>query len=173
MRGSDLAGRGADSGDNQPEAVLDAAAQAMFRLGRTFGRQPMRDRLMASTGRSVELSRILVVQAVEAAAEQPDGEVTVGVVAEQLGIDPSTASRLVTETIRDGYLSRGSSPTDARRVRLELTDAGRDLSAGSRRYQRAVFDQVTRDWSKQERLEFARLFIRFVESTAAMHAGSA
>ncbi|MGH2599950.1 MAG: MarR family winged helix-turn-helix transcriptional regulator [Dehalococcoidia bacterium] len=151
--------------------MLDAAAQAMFRLGRAFARQPLRDRLTARTGRGVDLSRILVVQAVETAAAQPDGEVTVGAIAEQLGIDPSTASRLVTETIRDGYLSRGSSPTDARRVRLELTDAGRDLSASSRRYQRAVFDRVTRDWSEQERLDFARLVIKFVDSTSEVQTG--
>src|SRR5687767_14098918 len=120
---------------------LDAAARALFGLGRTFARQSVRDQLREPSGRAVELSRVLIVQAVDegvtAPAEGdstpdeggsgPGGEVTVGTVAERLGIDPSTASRLVADATRDGYLARSASARDGRRACLTLTEAGREL----------------------------------------------
>jgi DNA-binding MarR family transcriptional regulator len=147
-------------------AVLDEAGQALFRLGRLFARPPQHQAPKGRAGQPVELSRILVVQAIAAGPDGPGQELTVGTVAARLDIDPSTASRLVAETIRDGYLARTASPADARRVRLELTAAGRALAADARRYQRAVFDHVTRDWSDEERRDFARLFIKFAAAVA-------
>lgn len=154
-----------DTGDD-PSSVFDDAGQALFRLGRAFGRQPAHRTLAEQTGQAVELSRILVVQAVEAGTEASDQEVTVGAVAARLGVDPSTASRLVAEAIQAGYLARATSPADARRARLGLTAAGRALAEGARRYQRAVFEQVTRDWPERERAEFARLFVKFAAAVA-------
>lgn len=150
--------------------VLTEAGQALFRLGRIFGKQPMSQILTERGGRSGELSRVLVVQAIEAGPDVPGRETTVGLVAERLGVDPSTASRLVAETIQAGYLSRVTSRADARRVQLALTDAGRALSEDARRYQRAVFEHVTREWSDWERHEFARLLSRFVDAVADMRA---
>ena len=160
-----------DARTDDDGAALDAAGQALFRLGRLFGRQPIADLLAARNGRPVELSRILVVQAVADASTPANGdagqdEVTVGVVAEQLGIDPSTASRLVAETVREGYLTRSASSIDARRACLTLTEAGRALDASSRRFQRSVFEQATADWPDHDRLVFARLFVRFAQTIA-------
>ncbi len=84
------------------ESALDQAGQALFRLGRIFSRYPMKDQLQRQTGQGIELSRILVAEAVAIGSTEAKQEVTVGVVAERLRIDPSTASRLVAETIRAG-----------------------------------------------------------------------
>lgn len=145
----------------------------LFRLGRAFSKQPLRQALAGQIGHAVELSRVLVVQAVEEGPRGPGREVTVGAVAEWLGVDPSTASRLVAEAIQDGYLARTASPADGRRARLALTTAGRALAGDARRYQRAVFEQVTRDWSARERDEFARLFIKFAAAVVEARAESA
>jgi DNA-binding MarR family transcriptional regulator len=160
-----------DAGTDDDSAALDAAGQALIRRGRLFGRQPIVDLLAARNGRPVELSRVLVVQVVADASSPANGdasqdEVTVGVVAARLGIDPSTASRLVAETVREGYLTRSASSIDARRTCLTLTEAGRALDASSRRFQRAVFELATDDWSAQDRLAFARLFVRFARAIA-------
>lgn len=152
-------------------AALDDAGRALFRLGRMFDRQRVRRVLAQSTGGSVELSRILAVQAVEAGLEEPEAEVTVGAVAERLEVDQSTASRLVADTIRDGYLSRATSEADGRRSRLELTEAGRRLAEDSRRYQRSVFEDLTRGWPAGEREEFARLLAKFADSVAKASLG--
>ncbi len=151
-------------------SILDEAGQALFRLGRMFSRQPMRQRVTEHSRRALELSRILVVQAVEAETAESGEEITIGIVAQRLDIDPSTASRLVSETIRAGYLSGAPSSTDARRTRLILTDDGRTLAVAARRYQRATFEHITREWPEGERQEFARLFIKFADSLAASRA---
>lgn len=104
------------------------------------------------------------MEAVATGSVGPDQEVTVGVVAERLGIDPSAASHLVAETIGEGYLARLPSPTDRRRLRLELTDARRTLVAYAHQYQRTVFEDLTRDWTEAEQQEFARLLVKFVAS---------
>lgn len=155
--------------DQKAGSALDQAGQALFRLGRIFSRHPLKDQLQRHTGQAIELSRILVTEAVATGSAEPDQEVTVGVVAERLGIDPSTASRLVAETIEAGYLARLPSQMDNRRLRLELTDAGRKLVANAHRYQRTVFEYVTRDWTEAEQQEFARLLIKFVASVADTH----
>jgi DNA-binding MarR family transcriptional regulator len=147
-----------------PDALLDEASRALFDLGRFFARLPLRERLAGEAG--ADRSRILASLAVD------DGtaagrDVSVGSVAERLGLDPSTASRLVGQAVAAGLLQRGPSPVDGRLARLALTPAGRDLVADARRYQRAVFDDVTRDWSDAERREFARLFVRFAAGVVA------
>lgn len=138
------------------DAALDRASQALFRLGRLFARR--------ATGRPVELSRILVAEAVAAGPDEQGGEITVGLIADRLAVEPSTASRLVAEAIREGYVTRTTSSTDARRLLLDLTPAGRDLVAAARRYQRATFDDLTRDWPPHDRAEFARLLSRFTDT---------
>lgn len=146
-----------------PESLLDQAAEALFQLGRLFGRMAMP---AASTAfpHSVELSRILIVQAVEAIHNRAAQPATVGAIGQHLAIDPSTASRLVAEAIKDGYLLRSASPEDGRRVYLALSDTGRMLAYHARIYQQDVFRQVTRDWTEAERTAFAGLFIRFTEA---------
>ncbi len=61
---------------------------------------------------------------------------------------------------------------DSRRLRLELTATGRGLVADAQRYQRTVFEYVTRDWTETEQLEFARLLLKFVASVSEAHAES-
>jgi len=140
------------------------AGQALFRLGRMLSKQPIRELLTRQTGNAVGLSHILVSEAVAAGPEQPEQEITVGVVAERLAIDPSTASRLVAETIEAGYITRSPSHTDSRRICLELSETGRMLVEQAHTYQRSVFTQITRDWTEEERLEFSRLLVKFVDS---------
>lgn len=149
---------------------LEAAARALFGLGRTFARQSVRDQVRRSSGRAVELSRVLIVQAVDEGKSGPGGEVTVGTVAERLGIDPSTASRLVADATRDGYLARSASARDGRRASLTLTEDGRELVRASRRFQRQVFLEATAEWTDAERAKFARLFVRFAAAVAGRHA---
>lgn len=149
-----------------PEAMLAEASRALFQLGRTFGKLPLQQVLTEQTARAAELSQILVVQAVEAQTGRAQ-TATVGAVAAELAIEPSTASRLVAQTIRAGYLVRTVSQTDGRAAQLALTPAGQELADQARRYQRAVFEQVTRTWPAPERQEFARLFVKFADAVSA------
>jgi DNA-binding MarR family transcriptional regulator len=147
-----------------PEATaIDDASRSLFRLGRAFGRFPRRELLETSSGRGPELSAILVVQAVEAIT-LAGREVTVGMIADHLGVDPSTASRLVAQSVQAGFLRRVASQVDARARGHALTAAGHSLAEGAAQYQRAVFNAATASWTDHERQEFARLFVRFADA---------
>ena len=152
--------------DEDTNAALDRAGRALFRLGRLFARRTAHHAPAERAGRPVELSRILVAEAIAVGPDEPDGEITVGLIAERLAIEPSTASRLVAEAIREGYVTRTTSPTDARRLRLDLTPAGRGLVTDAQRYQRATFEEITRTWPTHDRAEFARLLVRFTDTLA-------
>lgn len=149
--------------------TVTEAATALFRLGRLFSRLPTLNVVAPRNSRETMLSAIHTAQAVDEATSS--GEIpTVGALADRLAVDPSTASRQVTHCVRRGYLRRATRQSDGRAVALDLTDAGKELVNDARRYQRAVFERVTDDWTNDEREEFARLFVRFAASIAAMHA---
>ncbi|MFJ2738548.1 MarR family winged helix-turn-helix transcriptional regulator [Streptomyces sp. NPDC087440] len=119
-----------------------------------------------------DLSRTLVLNIV-LEAEQVDPpeeprEITVGGIATHLGADPSVASRMVSDCITAGYLVRAASQQDGRRTVLHLSEEGRDLMARFRRHQRAAFEAITADWPEGERLAFARLLLKYVDSQDAL-----
>ncbi|MET9963057.1 MarR family winged helix-turn-helix transcriptional regulator [Streptomyces sp. NPDC006326] len=115
-----------------------------------------------------DLGRTLVLNVVMEAEQRDAGEVTVGAVAEHLGVDPSVASRMVSDSIKAGYLVRAASQEDGRRTVLHLSDEGRELMARFRRHQRSAFEYITADWPEQERLDFARLMLKYVASQEAL-----
>jgi len=145
-------------GKRTPDDITTEAAQALFRFARLFSR-PARQMHHEPDAPTVELSRILVVESVESMETA-----TVGSVAQHLDIDPSTASRLVAQTIRDGYLVRVASQEDGRRALLELTAAGKQLADAARSYQLKVFMRATQDLTPKERDTFARQFVAFADS---------
>jgi DNA-binding MarR family transcriptional regulator len=149
--------RGSESADDE---LLDSVGAAFAQLRR-------RTHLLKTLDPPVErkdLSRNLIINVVNEA----DGEMTVGGVAEQLGIDPSAASRMVADLISHGYLERMASQRDGRRTALCLTQQGVALRDRFRGQHRQAFEQITRDWPEQERLEFARLLVKYAAATNAL-----
>ena len=144
------------------ETLLDAVATAFSRLRRRTSD--------VDVGPSVtrkDHTRILVITVVEEA----DGEVTVGAVAEHLGVDASVASRMVSDCIVGGYLRRAVSQEDGRRTVLELTSGGEELRDRFRQKYRQTFEHITRDWREEDRLEFVRLLLQYVTATEALRIG--
>jgi DNA-binding MarR family transcriptional regulator len=129
---------------------------ALFRVVRILGRQPG----------SVEQDRLIHILVVQAVGDSgaADDEVTVGSVAEWLKLDPSTASRMVSDAVKSGYVSHAPSERDSRRRVLALTPAGKGLLDRSTEFQQQVFDGLVADWPEADVREFARLLIRFAES---------
>lgn len=136
------------------------AASALFRITRRFGR-PLKGLLADEQGKGVELSRIMVAQAIHQLDQQ---EATIGKVAEELNVDPSTASRLIADTIRDGYALRQPSQRDGRRAVLQLTSQGVNLVQDATAFQLQVMRDAMQGWTEQEKQEFSRLFLRFSEA---------
>ena len=150
------------SGEKEGEAdeALAAIERAFSRVRRSMARRNLGARMIRELGGGVDLSDLGVIDAVD---EGPDGEVTVGMVGERLGIDPSRASRVVASAIHAGYVERVASQADGRRVALRLTDTGRAIAHAARRIRHRAFSEAMEGWTDDERRTFARLLTRFVE----------
>lgn len=143
--------------------ALAVIERAFVRLRRAMTRRNLGARMVRELGGGVDLSHLGVVDAVEEGPDAAGGVVTVGMVGERLGIDPSRASRVVTSAIQAGYVERVASQADGRRVGLRLTDAGRALAQSAHRVRQGAFAEAMDGWTDDERRDFARLLTRFVE----------
>jgi DNA-binding MarR family transcriptional regulator len=158
-------------GDMKPNDKIDVemASRALFRLGRKFARFPLHELLETDQRHSLELSYILVVQAIEE-RQKVGQEANIGSIAADLEIEASTASRLVAAAERAGYIMRKKSSADGRATLIELTQAGIRLAQDARGFQKSVFEAITATWSDEERAIFVPLFIRFVDDLIEMWA---
>lgn len=113
----------------------------------------------------LDLSQFDVLAAIEGTAMDPEGsdsgEVMVSTVAERLNIDPSRASRLVSEMVDQGYARRAVSQADARRSILELTPAGLAVVEAVRAYKFLIMGDFLSGWDAGELATFVPLLKRF------------
>ncbi|WP_067828978.1 MarR family winged helix-turn-helix transcriptional regulator [Nocardia inohanensis] len=140
------------------DELLDAVGPAFGKLRRGVLRE------VENPVSAKDMSRTLVLNVVLERGQEPGAEVSVGGVAEHLGVDPSVASRMVTDNIKAGYLIRVPSQQDGRRAVLQLSPEGEALMARYRKHQREAYDYITADWSDRDRVEFARLMLQYVDS---------
>ncbi|MEU1995916.1 MarR family transcriptional regulator [Nocardia gamkensis] len=160
---------------NNPTPVDTAAVgdvvdggPALFRLVRFWSRRWSNQAFTRVTREpDGELRRVQHVQVVEAVAAvlRTGEEAAVTDVAEQLGLDHSGASRMVRDAVAAGYLARGDSTRDRRRVVVQLTDSGHELLAASHDWQRRCFDQLTAAWNERDRRQFASYLQRLADET--------
>lgn len=141
---------------------------ALFRLVRFWSRRWSNQALTRVTQEpDTEQRRVQHIQVVEAvaAALRTGEQAAVTDVAEQLGLDHSGASRMVRDAVAAGYLARGDSTRDRRRVVVQLTRSGRDLLTASHDWQRSCFDQLTAAWNEHDRRQFASYLQRLADET--------
>lgn len=141
--------------------VLD---EALIRLRRLWAAGTPR---LGRAGEAVEMSTLLVVDAVQRlAGQEPAVEATVTLVAERLDVAASTASRLVERAVAAGVVRRTRSTTDPRRAPLELTEEGHSLAARALDFRLSYLRSLTGPWSAKDRDRLATLLGRFA---AAVH----
>lgn len=131
--------------------------QALLRLRRFFDAPA----ILADTGPRVELSTLLVLEAV-ARSGTP---VSVREIADQLDVAHSTASRLVTRAERAGMVARATSTTDRRETVIETTQVGHDLRRRATTYRLDRLMALTQAWTSEEKATFAHLLDRFAAAT--------
>lgn len=88
-------------------------------------------------------------------------EPMIATVAERLNIDPSRASRLVSEVVELGLARRAVSQADARRTIIELTDKGTAILDRVLAYKYLVMGDFLASWSREELESFVPLLKRF------------
>ena len=138
--------------------LLDEVGPAFARLRRRTTQVPVSPPVGPK-----DINRNLVLNVIDEA----ENEMSVGGVADALSIDPSVASRMVSDCISQGYLVRAPAQSDARRAVLRLTEAGLGLRDRFRSQQRQAFEYITRDWPDGERRELARLIVKYADSAVA------
>ena len=113
----------------------------------------------------IDLAQLDVLSAIEAPAdefgEMAGGETMVASVAERLAIDPSRASRVVSEMVEMGYARRAVSQADARRTIIELTPAGRTIVEAVRAYKFLIMGDFLGQWEDEELERFVPLLRKF------------
>ncbi|WP_029041492.1 MarR family winged helix-turn-helix transcriptional regulator [Cucumibacter marinus] len=120
---------------------------------------------IAELGLDIDLAQLDVLIAIHAPyqgiPEGEQGETMVATVAERLSIDPSRASRLVSELVNLGYARREASQADARRTIIAATEAGIALVDAVRTYKFLIMGEFFAEWTEKERAAFLPLLERF------------
>jgi len=141
---------------------LDAVVQNWRRRAnrRELGHQALSDLTIP-----IDLAQLDVLAAISANwdefASSPRTETMVATVAERLGIDPSRASRLVSEMVDEGYAVRAVSQADARRTVIELTRAGQAVVDAVQIYKFLLLGDFLQGWDERELEAFIPLLQRF------------
>ncbi|MHC2998366.1 MarR family winged helix-turn-helix transcriptional regulator [Microbacterium sp. HJ5] len=114
----------------------------------------------AASGRMGGPARMRLLEAL-AAASHP---LSVGEIADAVGVDQPRASRLVQQAAQLGLVRREADPDDARRTRVALTDAGTALVRGFRGERREAVDTALAGFTDDERAELARLLTKLADA---------
>ena len=104
---------------------------------------------------------------------RPPYEATVGLLAEELALDPSRASRIAADLVDRGLLQRTVSQEDGRRSVLVPTDAAWALMEAflDAKWQRTI--RLFAQWSAEDIVTFARLFGRYTEGMREQYPAAA
>ncbi|MGR3824844.1 MarR family winged helix-turn-helix transcriptional regulator [Salipiger marinus] len=154
---------GIEAATAEAATEIDAVLQRWRRrvIKRELGQHALSD--LGLTLDLAQLDVLMAVRAPEAEFGTPcdQTETMVSTVASRLGIDPSRASRVTSDLIRQGLVRRAVSQQDARRSVLELTEEGARLVSAVRTYKFLVLGSFLKDWTPEEVATFLPLLERF------------
>ncbi|OBZ94465.1 MarR family transcriptional regulator [Pararhizobium polonicum] len=156
-----------DTRQSEKEANRASISQSMGRWRLLVGRRVLARLAIENVAPGLEITHLDVLDAVWRA--EPEGEVTVGTIAEFMRIDPSRASRIVADMVARGALRREASQADARRIIVVMTDLGNTLMREVKAVKREVIGSILADWPEDDVTAFAGLFDRFVTSFERVH----
>jgi DNA-binding MarR family transcriptional regulator len=137
-------------------SVIEEIGDAMRRMRVLTGRRMIGRQALKRMDNGLELSHLDVIS-----VARRGEDVTIGMVADEMRIDPSRASRIVGELVAQGVLERRVSQNDARRSIIELTGIGRMIVATAEATKRDILHEVMGGWSGEDIENFARLYQAF------------
>jgi len=148
------------------QARLQELGDVLVRL-RNYPRGPRYRARFADAGGDISLAVRGVVRAIELLTHH-GSEVSVGDVANQLAIEPSSASRQVDLAVRHGLVTKTSSADDARRLALHMTDRGRELAALWQQRREEHLAAALAGWSDEDVAALQRLAARLADDIDAL-----
>lgn len=99
-------------------------------------------------------------------------EPTIGLLAEELNLDPSRASRIATDLISRGFLERAAAQDDGRKSILLLTPKAKETFREFGRLKWEKMIEVFADWSDEDIKMFAKLFARYSQGFSRVYSAS-
>lgn len=153
-------------GAHIPEDLLDVFEQVQRRLRPLISRPPIGQLPMPSLGRPLDVAKLTACSELRDLTTR--GPVSVKDLAESLGLDHSTVSRLLGELEEDGLVERASDPDDKRRRTVTLTALGEAVGSESRQLARTFTRVMFADWEIEDVRTFLALMDRLLESTHAL-----
>ncbi|WP_281843430.1 MarR family winged helix-turn-helix transcriptional regulator [Sinisalibacter aestuarii] len=154
------------------EALLGLDAE-MFVWHRRAAKGELVGLLLSEMDLGLELSQffaLMAINRIEHGIARAQAEpATVGLLAEEMAIDPSRASRIASGLIAEGWLRRDVAQGDGRKSILVITDKARDAFS---QFRDAKWDKlltVFADWSAEDIQSFSRLFTRYSNGMARVH----
>ncbi len=145
------------------DAVIDIDSMLQQWRRRAMKRE-LGQRALVDLRIGIDLPQYDVLAAIDGPAPEfggEGGETMVATVAERLNIDPSRASRLVSEMVEKGFARRAVSQADARRTIIELTPKGTAVVANVRAYKYLLVGDFLSVWTKEELATFVPLLKQF------------
>jgi DNA-binding MarR family transcriptional regulator len=149
-----------ETGASDSEAHRASIGRSMGRWRLMVGRRVLARLAIDNVAPGLEISHLDVLDAVRRA--EPEGEVTVGTIADFMRIDPSRASRIVSDMVARRALRREASQADARRIIVVMTDLGKKLVLEVQAVKRGVIESILADWPEEDVAAFSILFDKFV-----------
>jgi DNA-binding MarR family transcriptional regulator len=148
------------------DALLDLE-QAFFQWHRKVLKGELTGRLLAESGHRIEPGQFHGLTAVARIAagigRDAPTDPTIGLLAEEMAIDPSRASRVAADLIAQGLVRREAAQDDGRKTVLRLTPEGRAVLVDMRDRKWQHFVRVFSGWSEDEIATFSRLFARYAD----------
>jgi DNA-binding MarR family transcriptional regulator len=95
---------------------------------------------------------------------QAPEEPTIGLVAEEMCVDPSRASRIVADLVARDLVERGVAQEDARKAVLRLTPKGIEVMRRFRDTKWGMLAEVFDGWTEDEIDAFSTLFRRYAHA---------
>lgn len=141
------------------QATIDIDA-VMAHIRRSMAKREMGRLALRELNLPIDTADLDILSALEGCSAHA-GEATVGFIAERLNVDPSRASRIVSDAVDKGLIRRAASQADSRRIVLELTESGHATALAVRQYKWKIFADALGQWPEEDLVTFARLFTRF------------
>lgn len=145
------------------EAVLAIDALLQHWRRRAMKRE-LGQRALVDLNAKLDLAQLDVLVAIEGPGKEfgeAAGETMVATVADRLNIDPSRASRMVSEMVELGYARRAVSQADARRAIVELTEQGHAVVDAVRAYKLLIMGDFLSGWAPEDLAIFVPLLRKF------------
>jgi DNA-binding MarR family transcriptional regulator len=136
---------------------VDVIETEMTRLARTIamlGRPP-------ETEAGMDRAGYLLLRTLERI-----GPASINTIAAAIGLDGSTVTRQVSAMKELGLVERQINPGDRRSCIISPTTTGRAMMRQVRRHRRTSLDDVTSDWSEDDRTTLGRLLAKLNDSIA-------